>query len=203
MGKKNSGTCIAILADKNGKLIMATDRRMSWGMSQAQVMPGPKCFKREGILLAGTGDAHLCTLLTKRMHLPYYPPEINPEDYVHEAIYNSIKEILISKGFSQDDKNLHLPVDSSVELVVGIKGRVFSIDVCNPSKDLDFNGIIRIDEVSVPYATGCGGQLAWGSLLTTARIKKLGAEERLTVALFVASEVSPGCDNNIDFIEED
>lgn len=196
-----SNTCIAVVKDKKGKLVMASDRRVSWGFSQAQAMPGPKCFHRNGVLLAGTGDAYLCMLIAKHMPFPKKSEEDDLESYVYDGLYEYIKRMLLSKGFTQDDKNVHIPVNMSAEVLIGVGGRLFSAIIENPSKENELQGMISMDEVALPYATGCGGQLAWGSLLTTDGTK-MSAEDRLQIALTVAATVSPGCDANVDMVKE-
>jgi hypothetical protein len=200
-----SNTCIAIIKVKKGKnkgkLVFAADRRISWGFSQAQVMPESKLVKRNGLIMGATGASYLGQLIMDYVELPSIK-ELSPKDYMNTVFYKNVVELLKSKGFVNKDGNIKLPKDFAIELVVGYRGKLFSIVIGNDDDDdLHKQGIILIDEVNIPYATGCGGQLAWGSLLTTERTK-IAEENRLILALNVAAEVSPGCDDNIDIVME-
>ena len=201
-----STTCIGVLKMPNGKLIMAGDRRMSWGFSQAQKMPGSKVIKRQGLLLGGTGSCYLLTILSKLCPIPDVIDKLDDEmveTFVHTSLKKEIHDFLVSQGFGDKDSHLIIPGDLSIELLIGIRGRLFSVIVENADSDTaDARGIIVIDEVNLPYATGCGGQLAWGALLESEDSDKT-PKERLRRALKAAAEVSPGCDKNITFVQED
>jgi hypothetical protein len=125
---------------------------------------------------------------------------------MHYKFHKSLKRVLLDMGMVDEHKLLKVPVDSSTELVIACSGDLYSVEVGNPYDSVYDNkgcsgGLIQITELSVPYATGCGGQLAWGSLLTTENLA-MKDKERLELALKVAAKVSPGCDDNIDFVSE-
>lgn len=195
--RKKSNTCIAVLKTKRGKLMMAGDRRASWD-HQAQKMPRPKIQKREGLLLGGTGDGYLCTLIVDILSLPEYE-NIDTDSYMHHKFQTAIVRLLKSKNFC-DNKGLHIPTDTEAEIIVGIQGKLYQVIISNEDSR-NHGGIITIDELNTPYATGCGGLLAWGSLLTTQDLN-LSDKERLKLALSVAAQVSTGCDGNVDIISE-
>ena len=195
---KQSRTCIAAVKDKRGRIVMAADRRASWDFSQAQAMPRPKIQKRNGLLLAGTGDGYLCTLIVDLLHVPVNEVE-DPDTYMHWTLLKEVNKLLKAKGFVDQHNQLRIPADSGVEVLIACSGRLYTLTIDNPEPYKETpGGLISIDEVSLPYASGCGGQLAWGSLLTTGLLGTMKAKERLTIALTVAAEVSPGCDANID-----
>ncbi len=208
--KKQSLTCIAAVKHRN-KVYLAADSRVSWGMDQAQVLPkgNKKIVKRGGLILAGTGHWDLCRLIIRTLRFRTPEEFIGYEDeYFDTIFYNDVIKLLKSKGYTDVDAGLHpilkIPKEWSAEIVMVLNGRVFTMVIENPEKEDNHNpnGLVSIGEVNTPYATGCGGQLAWGSLLTTQSLVELTAKERLKIALNVAAVVSPGCDNVVDIEHE-
>lgn len=203
MKKRKSTTCIAAVTDKKGRIHIAADRRVSWDFSQAQTMPHAKVIKRDGVILAGTGDSYLCDLLTQYLEIPNVEGYENyPGHYVFHPLYNSVKKLLSQRGFYDERRTLKIPREMSVEVLLAVHGQLFTISINNPDELSDApNGVIQCGQINVPYATGCGGLLAWGSLLTTQEMG-MKPKERLLLALNVAAQVSPGCDNIIDIENE-
>lgn len=198
--KKQSLTCIAAIKHR-GRIYMAADRRASWDFSQAQQMPRPKIVKRDGMILAGTGDSYLCALLVDILEVPPRGQE-TLDDYMFDKMHRSVTNLLLRKGYCSEHKQLKIPSESSVEVIIAIEGKLYNIVIHNPDPEKeDISGEIMIDELNIPYASGCGGHLAWGSLLTSENLE-LTPNERLTIALNVAAQVSPGCDNKIDIYHE-
>lgn len=203
MKKRQSNTCIAVLQNKKTKkLIMAGDRRVSWGASQAQAMPHPKISKRAGLLMGATGDGDLCDLIVHIMEIDVQS-DLDNMTFFHQYLYEKIKTLLLYKGYGDEHGILRIPTDLSSEILIGRQKELYSIIIENPENEgTNLYGNISIGQLNVPYATGCGGSLAWGSLLTTKDLK-ISEEDRLTIALKVAASVSPGCDANIDIFLED
>src|ERR1051326_7793435 len=171
MKRPRSNTCIAVCANKKGRLFMAADRRISWDFSQATSMNQPKIAKRDGLLLGATGDGSLCTQLVNVMNIPENTRGLEPEGYIHEIFFVAVKKLLDRKGYSDEHKVLRIPPETGVELVIGIEGRLFSMLIENQDPMSEHHsGLITIDELPVPYATGCGGQWAWSSLKTSAKL---------------------------------
>lgn len=189
-------TCIAALKH-NGKIVLAGDRRMSWGMHKCQMKPTSKVVKKNGILIAGTGACYILTLVRDILKFPIITKREDTLNYIHNKFVPVLINLLKTKGMIKNGM-LNVPKELHTAIIVAIKGNLFEIDIGN-CEDV---GIVAVDEVGLPYATGCGGQLAWGSLLTTEDSKK-SPQERLKIALNVAAAVSPGCDGNIDIVEED
>lgn len=200
--KLGSGTCIAVIKTKRGKIMMAGDRRMSWGFSQAQRTPEPKVIKRDGLLFGGTGSCYLLTLINQIFVVPDRGKD-DPLAYMHNIFHKALVRFLCSKGFGDSKTGvLKFPPDLSIESLVACKGRLFSILIGSDGDSPHDMGYVLIDEVSLPYSTGCGGSLAWGSLLTTEPLKEMSDKEKLITALKVAATVSPGCDDEVDIITE-
>ncbi len=206
--RKQNGTCIAAIKSRTGKIVMAADRRASWDMSQAQTMPRAKLVYRNGLILAGTGDGFLCHLIVDILDFPPYLSDYDQDSYLHGDFYNSIRRLLDRKGMMDKDKMLKIPVDVDAEILIACGGRLYLMDIFNPSDTDNYpHGLITLDEAALPFAAGCGGQLAWGALLQQDKLLKekglkLSNTDRLIQALNVAADVSPGCNNIIDICTE-
>lgn len=187
--RKVSQTCIAAIKGRGGKIYIAADRQVTWDDALKQTLIKPKVMKRKGIILAATGDSYLCGLLVERLSIPRLIDDL--DTYMYEILHDRIKALLIRKEYINEHRQLSVGKDMFVELVVGVRGRAFTFRITE-------NSIIEVDEVNLPYCTGCGGFFAWGSLLTTEKLKIGNTKERLMLALSVAAELSPGCDANID-----
>lgn len=208
MSLKRSNTCLAVIRHK-GKLIFGADRRASWGFDQAQTMPIPKLAKRNGLLLAGTGGSFLCTLIVDVLNVPHYSPEMDTDIYMHNDFFRAVKKLMIDKGFCDEHKSLRFPEPMGAEIIVGINHKLYNVTIENmdPSNHHTIGSII-IDRLNTPYATGCGGQWAWGTLETLIQLEQEGliaassGKDKLTRALMIAAKYSPGCDAVFDFISE-
>ncbi len=210
--KKRSNTCIAALKTKSGKILMGADRRCSWDFSQCQVMPRPKINKRNGVILAGTGDSYLCTLFVDIMEIPNIIGS-NTDKYMHGVFFDAVYNMLIMKGMGEEHNLLKIPGDSDVEILVVIYGKLYQVIINNPDPTSTMcSGLVTIDELNLPFATGCGGQAAWNAIKAFNRanqlLKDIGQNKLLTdkqillESLVLAAENSPGCDDNIDIIGE-
>lgn len=207
---KKSSTCIAALRTKHGKIMIGADRRASWDFSQAQTMPRSKLSKKDGLMLAGTGDGALCTLFVDVMKIPEIKVK-DPDLYMFQFFYHSVVRVLEQRGYVQEHKILKIPKDSYAEIVVACLGKLYQVVIHNPEHGWlteSPNGLVSIDEVALPYGTGCGGLIAWGALLENKDLfvyderkdtyRKLTDRERMTRAITTACEVSPGCGLPID-----
>lgn len=203
-----SNTCILATQQKNKKIMIATDRRVSWDFGQAQTMSIPKLVKRDGVIMAGTGSAYLCDIILHSLDLSDRK-DMSVYDFMNEFFYNRLKKLFIRKGFHDEHQRLVLPADVSVEVVLAIDHLLFSICVSNPeesnpySNSASLQGLIDVVQLSLPYGTGCGGQWAWGAIEGLKDVKDLSLKEKVIIAMNVAAKYSPGCDNNIDIEIED
>jgi ATP-dependent protease HslVU (ClpYQ) peptidase subunit len=179
-----------MLKDKKGNLWFAGDRRMSWGMHKAIKAPDPKVRNRGGVLLAGTGDASVCDLVTDYFPIPKFSGDLTIHNHMFNVFIPSLKAWLAENG-RLNAEGTALNKGEAV-IVIGIKDKLFELVISTET--------ISYVSVEAPYAAGCGGQLALGSLLTTEGNSRLTPKERLKIALKVAAIVSPGCDGNIDII---
>lgn len=198
---KRSNTCIAVIRDKakkgdktGGELVFAADRRISWGMDHQQIAVNPKVVKRNGVILAGAGSGYICDIACSLVPIPDMSPKTTPFLYVHQVLRESLVSTLIANGCKDEQGNLALAKGQSALILVGIKGELFEMNI---HPDIG----VSIDCINAPFACGCGGAYALGSLKTTERLS-MGVEDRLKIALVVASDISPGCDSNVDIVRE-
>lgn len=200
---KTSGTCIVALKNSRGKILVAADRRASWSFSKAVTMNKAKVRKRDGIIIAGTGSGALCSLFVDA----FTPPEYNGEDldiFMHFVFHRAIKKILTNHDYADEHKVLKIPSDSGCELIIGIAGHVYTVDIFNPEEEhTHINGLINIDEVPTPYTTGCGGEHAKGAIDACMHHGIKDTRLIATTAIKVAANNSPGCDDKIDIVVED
>ena len=197
------GTCLAVVKDDDGYLYFASDRRESWGYHKAAKMEGTKSSFRNGILLMGTGNGFLCSEVIQYMPVVKLPKKINPDVYMHDHFMpNLLRYFKKENLLHPKERRLMAPdsVDDYMAIIlVGVGDALYEVIVSNEH--------IQFDRATTPWAHGCGGSLAWGSLLTTQYlndtqqlVELLDPTERLLIALDQAASVSPGCDNNVDII---
>ncbi len=199
---KKSGTCIIALKNSKGKILIAADRRASWGFSKAVTMNKPKVRRQGEFIIAGTGSGALCSLFVDA----FTPPELDQEDldvFMHHTFHQKVKKVLIGHDYHDEHKGLKIPRDSGCELVVAVSGHVYTVDIFNPDDLNDHpNGLINIDEVPTPYTTGCGGEHAKGAIDA---LLLNGVKDTRSIAhqaIKIAAMNSPGCDDKIDIITE-
>lgn len=202
MINKKSNTCIAAIK-VNNKIMIASDRRVTWNGDQYQTMPRSKTRKRNGILISATGDSYLCTLMVDQLEIPTAPTKPSLLDkYIHNTLRNKILKLLTSKQFINEHDALDIGLGRSAEILVAVRGHLFQFIIQNMGdRNSRVGDVVEADEVNLPYATGCGGLVALGSLITTDTLK-YEPKKRLELALTVASQVMSGCDSNIDVISE-
>jgi hypothetical protein len=187
---------LAVLRDKQGHLWFAGDRRASWGFHKAIRTPRPKISKRNGILLAGTGVSLICDLVVDLFDIPKYSNKLSTFEYMHKVFIPELLVYLRAERWIKDDAR-ELKYNKATEdqlegyILVGVHSDLYELILSTE--------LIGVDAVDAPYALGCGGQLALGSLLTTERVR-MSTSNRLKLALEVAFEVSPGCGDGIDIL---
>lgn len=201
--KRISKTCIALCKNKAGQLIMAGDRKVSCDWSFSFKCPFPKIRQSwNGILTGASGDSGLC----KQIVDVFEPPKIEPDDldlYMNyhyiPALYKHLKTL---PNYTDEHKIIRLAEEEACSVLLGIRNRAFIVDISNPESHSKENPISRItfDDVPIPFVIGCGAASAMPILLEEYNRKKYNTKEVLTRAMEIAAEISPGCDNNLDYI---
>lgn len=199
---KKSTTCIIALKNHKGKILIAADRRASFDWSKHVTMNKPKVKKVGQYILAGTGDGALCGLFVDA----FIPPAYNGEDldfFMHHTFYKSVVKTLLSHNYADVNNILKIPGTVYTSIIVAINGHVYTVDMYNPDPDSPIpHGVVAIDEIPTPFATGCGGEHAKGAI--DALILQGIKDTRFIAktAIEVAAMNSPGCDANFDIVVE-
>ncbi|HEU0299931.1 MAG TPA: hypothetical protein VFR37_10760 [Longimicrobium sp.] len=134
----------------------------------------PKLFRVGEMAVGISGESRIGHVLRHAVHLPAYPPSLDPLRAVVELADRLRAEMEARKGLNDDGL-----MDG--DCLVGFRGRLFQID-CS----------FAVIEWDTPYAaTGSGDGIAVGSLATTAEPYFAGMDMdpqlRLATALRVAA----------------
>lgn len=202
--RRKSTTCIIALKNSKGKILIAADRRASFGFSKHISMNKPKVRKEGQYIIAGTGDGSLCALFVDAYTPPRYDEEDNLDYFMQHKFYQHIHKTLINHHFVDANKSLKIPGEIDSQLVIAIAGHVYTIDIFNPDPLSPIpHGLVSIDEVPVPYTVGCGGEHAKGAIdaLMSQGIKDVRLIAKTAIA--IAAGNSPGCDATCDIRVED
>lgn len=205
--KKQSKTCIALIKTRNGKLLMAGDRKVScdWGFSYQ--CPNPKIKKKEnGMLVGASGDSGLCKLIVDI----FEPPVIQYNDidnYMYYDYQKALEKLLKQQIGYKDSHNLvKLPPETYCMVLIGIEGKAYTVEISNHSEtgDNSDSTSIIIDDAPIPYAIGCGSTSAIPILFSSKTSTGVNTKEQLKLAMSIAAEISPGCGSEpFDFIQDD
>jgi len=192
-------TCIAVLRDKKSSLWFASDRRLS---SDHNIISSnePKTKLLNNILVSGAGTAWICDLILERYEFPTIEND-DPENFwAHNVLYPDLLRWLREEGYV-DKGGIKLNTGASkgkedreeeyAIMLIGANSALFELTIGESS--------ISITKVDTPYATGCGGSYALGSLRTTEKMK-MKVKDRLKLACEVAAQCSSGCDDRIDIL---
>lgn len=204
-------TVIAVVKNKQGKLMMGGDRRSSMGWHYSQSMETPKISKKNGILVGATGSGGLCNLLVAKggFKLPKCQPEYDVDFYMYNIFKPKLDNFLRRHGYINTTGALDAPPGHAIELVLGVKNEVWSVGIGR--EDSSFNEppphmgiILDMDRMSSPYATGCGGHGTADAIFRFMMLeKKYITKDELEKALKVVADISPGVDDNIDILVGD
>lgn len=206
MNKKLSRTCISIIKNRSGHLMMAGDRRVSEGWGFSYKCPYPKISKKNnGMLIGASGDSGLCKLIVD----VFEPPRIEVSDiqiYMYYKFLPAVTKLIKQQpGYQDSDKLLRIAVDEQCFALIGLQGQAYTLNIFNPEEDVRGAGLGRIviDDAPLPYSIGCGSATALPILMFEKKRLGYSTKEHLTSAMELAGEISPGCDKSIDYIKED
>lgn len=201
--KKQSKTCIGLIKQKNGRLIMAGDRRVSTSYGTGFTSPVPKIEKKEnGMLIGASGDGDICHILVTGFEPPNIPEKANLNDYMLFTYLPSLKHFF-KEGFDwiSKEKLFEMPSDVVCHALIGVRGIAYDLLIYNDDLP-ETKGRIALDRVPTPFVVGCGTISAYPILKQELKDKGYNSKEGLRLALETAAEINDGCDNNIDFIGE-
>lgn len=166
-------TCI-VGVKHQGKVYMGGDSAGVAGY-QLQIRSDKKVFKNGDFLMGFTSSFRMGQLLQFKFTPPYRKPEQDVFEYMVKEFVEAVRTCLKDGGYSRVNNN----EEKGGFFLVAYQGRLFQIQN-------DF----QVSESVLDYdATGCGEELALGSLFST---KDLSPEERIKQALEAASTFSAG-----------
>jgi ATP-dependent protease HslVU (ClpYQ) peptidase subunit len=195
-------TCIMAIKNYRGKILLGSDRRLSFSDGFFQSLDYAKSIKSETVMFGGAGTSVLCSVVCSTLD------NISPSDYVIDPIDRIRKRIhrgLVNAGYATGDGQLYLPDGYEVNGILVVESKAYTLSISNPEPAKNIlPALIEMDEVSLPYAVGSGAQFALGALRALEVTQpKMRAKEKLQLALDVTSQVCISCDNNIDILLED
>lgn len=179
-------TCLVVLQnDRNNKLYMGADSRVS-NKDSYETIGSPKLVKRRGILFGYTGLVGVGEALIHELPVPATARLMRP--YQIKSFYRQkITEFISKQNLKEGD---------DLEIIICINHKVFSF-TCT----VDF---LEAREVSCPYISGSGMDVAWGAWL----MYKEQADMFLTIETLlkdmikVASLRISSCDDKVTIIHE-
>ena len=174
-------TCIVGLVS-NGEVWMGAD---SWGGAHSfgNVRKDPKLFRRGPFLIGYTTSFRMGQLLQYKFSVPEIGKEQDVFAYMATIFVDAVRACLKSGGFAKKKDE----EESGGQFLVGYAGRLFTIES-------DY----QVAEDVVSYAaTGCGQDIALGSLFST---PLADPEFRLSVALEAAEAFSAGVRRPFDIL---
>jgi hypothetical protein len=195
-------TCIAMIKNRRGKLVMAGDRRVSEHWGYAWKCPTPKIRKHNNVLVGAAGTSWLCKLIVDIFKPPKIYNDADPDYYMFYSFRKKLQDVLFDNGNIDNHKFLALPSGTSCYVLVGVLGRAYIVEISDDDEDKKTFSRITIDDAPIPYAIGSGADSARPLILTEFKERGYNTNEQLVNALVVASEIGPGCDDDVDVIME-
>lgn len=205
VNKLKSTTVLAVEKDKDGKLVFAADKLMSWGMGKAQVCPRSKLRKRGKFVFAGTGQVSYIQQVADLMPIPTQPEGLDSTSFMIGYFREHVIKYLRSAGYIKEGESA-LSGNSSDSADVGKLKAIILTGYAGNLYEMSLGtDEISVVQVNLPYAHGCGGSYALGTLVTfrnNKEFKNLDIEKRLTMAIRTAGYISPGCNDIVEIIRE-
>jgi 20S proteasome alpha/beta subunit len=172
-------TCIVAISD-NGKVYMGGDR----GHSDSHTLVSstqPKIFDVGSYLIGYCGNSGIGQAVVYNFQYPAVGKTHNIDRHMLKVFIPALRSF-----FKESDIKIPDDDDSNAGFIVGVKGRVYEIDIS------DFQ-CVEYEEVSI----GSGSSYAYGSLYTSI---DLPAKARVEKAIQAAINYSPTCKAPIDIL---
>jgi ATP-dependent protease HslVU (ClpYQ) peptidase subunit len=172
-------TCIVAISD-NGKVYMGGDR----GHSDSHTLVSstqPKIFDTGSYLIGYAGNSGIGQAVVYNFEYPAVGKTHNIDRHMLKVFIPALRSF-----FKDNDIKIPDSEDDNAGFIVGVKGRVYEIDIS------DFQ-CIEYEEVSI----GSGSGYAYGSLYSTKDYEPL---DRIRQGLEAAIKYSPSCQGPIDIL---
>lgn len=203
-------TVIAVVKNKQGKLMMGADRRLTIGYHYAQDMETPKISKKNGMLFGATGNGALCSLFVEEDAFDVPDKDIKSINrYMYYIFKDKVIDFLINQGYGFKNKHtgeriIKLPPDTGCEVVICIENQVWCMSLENHLEDEYSECSVSLERISAPYSTGCGGHGTPDSVFKyILQTKGYITKQDLHTTLEIVAEISPGCNDKIDILVSD
>ena len=170
-------TCIVGMLNGNGVTIGADSAGVSG--TALVIRKDPKVFINGDFLIGCTSSFRMIQLLQYSLKVEKRPTKMDVHEYMCTTFIDSVRKTFKDGGYLQKETDGE---EKGGLFLVGYEGRLFKIDT-------DFQVGESFDGFE---SVGCGDDFALGSLCTTRGILDMSVEERITLALKVASERSSG-----------
>lgn len=166
-------TCIVALKE-NGRVWMGADSAGVGGYS-LHLRRDPKIYRVGGLLLGFTSSFRMGQLLGYKLRIPDHDPRVAVEKWMATEFIDACRTCFKDGGWMRKDHD----VEEAGFFLVAYRSRIFHVQS-------DLKVAETLDEYA---ATGCGEDLALGSLFTSDGKEP---EERVLVALRAAAHFSAG-----------
>lgn len=189
-------TAIIVDCTSKGKLIFAADRRETEGDNKAKSVMPKVIRHKNGMLMGAAGDSDICDYLMYGLNYPKI--DIDPILYVYHKLQPFIYNTLNRKNWLECAANI---------VLVGVKGRVFSISIGKDDKEDRVAGVMPT-MIAVPCAIGSAGQItlaAYKAIQVTDIEHGLGKQfikDNLVTAIGIAASINTSIDNEVDIVQE-
>lgn len=198
-------TCISVCRNKDGRLMMAGERKLTIGEELVQYMSKPKIMKRDGILIGAAGGGNLSSIFVEVMKIPKVIPDTT--EYMYVTFYKAVYQELKAMNFVNTAGELNIPEPMECTVLVCVNNLLYRVNICGPDKKGN-TGYIAVDEMETPFAIGSGAMVATTSLLKDiGGSSKLLTRKHLVSAIKLACQIDPFCGYNsqypIDVLIED
>lgn len=174
-------TCIIAIAS-DGIVYMGGER----GHSDSHTLVSstqPKIFEVGSYLIGYAGNTGIGQAVIHNFEFPPLGKTTKIDNHMQKVFMPALRKFI-------KDNDIKLPEneDDNAAFIVGVKGRVYEIDMS------DFQ-CVEYNEVSI----GSGAGYAYGSLYTSYDIPPI---DRIDIALKAAIHYSPSCSGPIDFLSK-
>jgi ATP-dependent protease HslVU (ClpYQ) peptidase subunit len=143
---------------KNGNVTMGADSQVTDGNRKNNHVKMEKISKKNGYLIAGSGDSQPCDVL-QHIFVPPVPTAKEKEDMYHFMISKfvpAMRECLEENGYKNDKEDK----ESGFNMIIAYNGEVFDIGD-------DLSVVLNQDGI---YGVGAGSPFAIGALYAGASV---------------------------------
>lgn len=165
-------TCIVAL-EHDGYVWLGTDSAASNGHTLS-IVDTPKIIKNGNLVFGYTSSFRFADLLRFKLKFPNQKRGQDDRDYIVGVVVEKIRNSLKAGGFAKVTEGCR---ESGGTALIAYRGKVYTLQD-------DFSIIRYVDGYS---SCGSGGELALGSLATTAALD-VKPEDRVRLALQVAAK---------------